>query len=63
MTRLVTIERWYSNTDIETLQNIFGISCFEFKEDDGYGDFIDYCDKQWDKLNEDEKREMYECFS
>ena len=63
MTQLSTIEKWYCNAGMDILERMFGVKHFEFAPDYGYADFFSWCDREWDKLNEDEKREIYECFS
>ena len=63
MTQLSTIEKWYCNASIEVLEEVFGVKHYEFAQDYGYQDFFDWCDREWDKLIEEEKREIYECFS
>lgn len=41
------------------MEKMFKVNQSDFKPDDGYIEFVDYCEEQWNNLSIEEKQELY----
>lgn len=58
-----TLEEWWGEQGFRDMERITGFRQSDFSPEDGYQDFVDACDKWWDKLPYDDKVWVYKNFS
>lgn len=51
---------WFNTVPFETMEDMFNIKQSSFKPDDGYQEFVDYCEEQWNSLSTEEKQSLYD---
>lgn len=51
---------WFNTVPFETMEDMFNIKQSSFKPDDGYQEFVDYCEEQWNSLSIEEKQSLYD---
>ena len=52
-------DKWFKECDFATMEKITGYKQSDFSSDDGYQDFVDACEAWWDKLNTEDRKEIY----
>jgi hypothetical protein len=55
----IDLNEWWQNAGFDTMKSVTGFSFHEFDPDDGYQDYIDYCNNIWNNLTEEEKLLAY----
>lgn len=59
-TKLEKLNEWFNNLPFETMEDMFKIRQTDFQPDDGYQDFVDWCEDYWNSLPIEEKQSLYE---
>ena len=54
------LDKWFHETDFETMERISGYRHGDFSQEDGYQDFVDAVEKWWTALSDKEKQDIYE---
>lgn len=58
-----TFNAWFNSLEFKEMEKIFRVRQSDFNPEDGYQEFVDYCDEQWDKLSFEEKEDIYKEYS
>lgn len=53
------LNEWFNTLPFDTMEKMFKVNQSDFKPDDGYIEFVDYCEEQWNNLSIEEKQELY----
>lgn len=53
------LDEWWGNCGFDDLAKILGYKYYEFNPEDGYQEYVDFCDKWWDGLTYNEKLSVY----
>ena len=59
---IAAVEQWWSGTNFRQMEIITGFQQLEFSPKDGYQEFVDTCNNYWDKLDSDEKIELWQTY-
>lgn len=54
------LNEWFNNLPFETMEDMFKIKQSSFNTDDGYQDFVDWCEDYWNSLPIEEKQSLYD---
>jgi hypothetical protein len=53
------LNEWFNTLPFYTMEKMLKVNQSDFKPDDGYIEFVDYCEEQWNNLSIEEKQELY----
>ena len=56
---LAQLNEWWGNCGFDTLGDILGYKFYEFNPEDGYQEYVDFCDNWWNSLTYYEKLSVY----
>ena len=52
------LDKWWNTADFDLMERVTGQQRDNFSSDDGYQDFVDWCDKWWSELSFEEKLQI-----
>ena len=52
------LDKWWNAADFDLMERVTGQQRENFSSDDGYQDFVDWCDKWWSELSFEEKQRI-----
>jgi len=58
----ITLEQrdeWWGNCGFDDLAKILGYKYYEFSPEDGYQEYVDFCDEWWESLSYKDKLAVY----
>ena len=53
------LEEWWGECGFDEMKLVTGFSYYEFNPEDGYQEYVDYCDEIWDNMTYREKLSAY----
>ena len=56
------LDAWFAEADFPTMEKCIGVKVSSFSPEDGYQDFVDFCEDVWSKLTVTEKKELYNLY-
>lgn len=57
-----SLDKWFAEADFNTMEKVIGVRQSAFSPEDGYQDFVDFCEEAWSKLTVEQKRDLYEMY-
>lgn len=53
------LNEWWGNADFRLMEKITKTKDYWFSEEDGYQEFVDFCDNWWVSLSIENKNDVY----
>ncbi len=56
---LAQLNEWWGNCGFDEMADILGYKFYEFSPEDGYQEYVDFCDNWWNSLTYNQKLSVY----